>query len=133
MPKTKPRKTTLTASATSKLGTSKRSAARAHRARPGYQARAGDASGRTRQASVTTVATEPVVASAATPRQTKKATITALLQRPDGAAVTELMAATGWRAHSVRAALTGLRQDGLAVSRSRDANGTSHYRIAQGA
>jgi hypothetical protein len=127
MPKTKQRKTTtLTASARSK-----RSAARAHRARPGHQARAGDAGGRPASA-VLPAATEPVVVSAAAPRQTKKAMITALLQRPDGAAVTELMAATGWRAHSVRAALTGLRRDGRAVDRSRDANGINHYRIARG-
>jgi hypothetical protein len=42
----------------------------------------------------------------------KKAAIISLLQRPDGAALGDLTAATGWQVHSVRAALTGLRKEG---------------------
>jgi hypothetical protein len=45
-------------------------------------------------------------------RQTKKGSILALLQRPDGAAISELTAATRWQVHSVRAALTGSRKEG---------------------
>src|SRR4051794_19097504 len=43
-------------------------------------------------------------------RQTKKATVAALLGRAEGASIEELMSATGWQPHSVRAALTGLRK-----------------------
>lgn len=37
----------------------------------------------------------------------KLAAIVDLLQRPKGASLAELMAATGWQAHSVRGALSG--------------------------
>ena len=38
---------------------------------------------------------------------TKQAQIIALLQRPDGAAITEIVAATGWMAHSARGMISG--------------------------
>jgi hypothetical protein len=59
----------------------------------------------------------------------KKAIIVALLQRPDGAPISELTSATGWQAHSVRAALTGLRKQGQELTRTRDATGITHYRL----
>ena len=65
-------------------------------------------------------------------RTSKKAAIEALVRRTEGAAIAELTAATGWQEHSVRAALTGLRKDRMEVSRSKDADGTSRYRIAAG-
>ena len=46
------------------------------------------------------------------PRAGKKASILGLLQRPQGAAIGELTAATGWQSHSVRAMLTGFRKEG---------------------
>jgi hypothetical protein len=58
----------------------------------------------------------------------KIAIITSLLSRKDGATLTELMTATGWQSHSVRAALTGLRKKGHEVVRTmRD--GVTHYHI----
>ena len=56
-----------------------------------------------------------------------------LLQRDHGATVDELIAATGWLAHTIRAALTGLRKRGYAVAidRSDDERG-SFYRIPAG-
>ena len=42
----------------------------------------------------------------------KIAAVLALLQRPDGATVAELIAATGWLPHTTRAALTGLKKKG---------------------
>ena len=56
-----------------------------------------------------------------------------LLRRDRGATIDELIAATGWLAHTTRAALTGLRKRGYAVviDRSRDKRG-SFYRIAAG-
>jgi uncharacterized protein DUF3489 len=40
-------------------------------------------------------------------RRTKKATVLALLRRKTGATIKDLMAATGWQAHSVRGFLSG--------------------------
>ena len=66
-------------------------------------------------------------------RSSKKAAIVALLRRPDGAAVSDLMKATGWQVHSVRAALTGLRKEGKELLRDRDASGVTYYRLAANA
>jgi hypothetical protein len=69
--------------------------------------------------------------SPATPaRPSKKATIVALLERPNGAAIGELTNATGWQTHSVRAALTGLRKEGKELVRVTDGGGVTHYRLA---
>ena len=58
-------------------------------------------------------------------RQSKKAAILGLLERPDGAAIGDLTAATGWQMHSVRAALTGLRKDGKELIRAKDDAGVT--------
>jgi hypothetical protein len=63
-------------------------------------------------------------------QKSKKAMIEALVRRKAGAAIADLMTATGWREHSVRAALTGLRKVGHAISRERDDRGATRYRIA---
>ena len=57
----------------------------------------------------------------------KKGAIIALLQRPKGAAISDLIEATGWQVHSVRAALTGLRKEGKELLRDKDAAGITHY------
>ncbi len=67
---------------------------------------------------------------AAPARPSKKAAILNLLQRPDGAAIGDLIAATGWQVHSVRAALTGLRKEGKELLHDKDAAGITHYRLA---
>ena len=61
------------------------------------------------------------------------ARVVALLERDHGATIAELIAATGWLAHTTRAALTGLRKRGYAVAidRSDDKRG-SFYRISGG-
>jgi len=46
--------------------------------------------------------------------ETKKAILTALLQRSDGATLAEAMKATGWQAHSCRGALSTLRAKSVA-------------------
>ncbi len=61
---------------------------------------------------------------------TKQARIAALLTRPEGAGIAELMETTGWQSHSVRAALTGFRKRGIPVTRSQDETGVTLYRIA---
>lgn len=56
---------------------------------------------------------------AAAPKHpTKRALLLGLLARDDGATLPELMAATGWQAHSVRAVLTGLRKSGIMLEKS---------------
>jgi hypothetical protein len=62
-------------------------------------------------------------------RTSKKATIEALVRRTGGVAITELMAATGWQEHSVRAALTGLRKAGHVIARERNDGSATRYRI----
>ena len=61
---------------------------------------------------------------------TKIAQVIELLQRGDGATLAELVAATGWLPHTMRAALTGLRKRGYAIGIDRaDKARGSVYRI----
>ncbi len=62
--------------------------------------------------------------------QTKQAVILNLLRRAEGASVDDLTSATGWQAHSVRAALTGLRKRGHDIERGLE-SGASRYRIIE--
>ncbi len=63
-----------------------------------------------------------------TPRQgTKQALVIGLLERKSGATIDEMVKATGWQPHSVRAALTGLRKRGIEVTRERK-DGVTTYR-----
>ena len=64
------------------------------------------------------------------PASTKRAKLIAMLERPEGASVAEIGQRLGWLPHSVRAAITGLRQAGRAVTRSKDADDRSVYRFA---
>ncbi len=65
---------------------------------------------------------------------TKTATILKLLRRPKGASTAQLQKSTDWQAHSIRAALTGLRKKGHEIERSgKDRTGTTVYRMAKGA
>lgn len=60
----------------------------------------------------------------------KRAIVLSLMEREEGATIEELMSATGWLAHTTRAALSGLRKKGLAIVRSRVLEGqASVYRI----
>lgn len=61
-------------------------------------------------------------------RQTKAALVLALLRRPEGATLAELVAATGWLPHTTRAALTGLRKKGHTVEKSKR-DGVTCYRV----
>jgi DNA-binding MarR family transcriptional regulator len=60
---------------------------------------------------------------------TKQARVIALLERDSGATLDELVAATGWLPHTTRAALTGLRQKGFVLDKSKREDGTTVYRI----
>lgn len=63
------------------------------------------------------------------PPISKRALIIDLLQRRRGASLVELTEATGWQAHSVRAALTGLRKQHAPIERTTNKHGGSVYRI----
>ena len=60
---------------------------------------------------------------------TKQAAIIALLQRPEGASVAEIVAATGWLAHSVRGMISGALKKKLGLpilSEKVEGRGTVH-------
>lgn len=57
--------------------------------------------------------------------------VLALLAREDGATVAEMMEATGWLAHTTRAALTGLRKKCHVLVKSKRGDLTC-YRLAVG-
>jgi DNA-binding MarR family transcriptional regulator len=83
-----------------------------------------------------TIATKPKAeTSAPTARQgTKQALLISLLKRKTGATIEEIVAATGWQAHSVRGAISGTlkKKLGLAVeSKAVEARGRV-YRIVAG-
>jgi hypothetical protein len=59
----------------------------------------------------------------------KQAAILALLGREEGASLADLIAATGWLPHTTRAALTGLRQRGFMLARSKGEDGRTLYRV----
>jgi hypothetical protein len=73
---------------------------------------------------------ERVPAGPSPPRGSSKlAQVIELLQRDHGATIDELIAATGWLAHTTRAALTGLRKRGYPVAINRADDRGSFYRI----
>jgi len=61
----------------------------------------------------------------------KKDTVIALLSRKNGASLDEMVAATGWQAHSVRGFLAGIvgKKLGLTLSSSIDVSGVRRYAI----
>jgi hypothetical protein len=73
---------------------------------------------------------DPTKAGRAPRDGSKRAKVIALLQRDEGATLDELVEVTGWLPHTTRAALTGLRQNGHAITRGKDDGGRSVYRIA---
>ncbi len=64
-------------------------------------------------------------------KETKIAKVTAMLARESGASLGAICDATDWQAHSVRAAISGLRKSGHEVERTpaEGAKGGSVYRI----
>ncbi len=63
------------------------------------------------------------------PTSTKRAKLIAMLARPEGASVAEIGRRLGWLPHTVRAAITGLRKTGREVTRSKNADDRSVYRL----
>lgn len=65
----------------------------------------------------------------AAPRTTKAALVLSLLCRDEGATLADLISATNWQPHTMRAALTGLRKKGHSLHKSKR-DGATCYRIA---
>ena len=59
-----------------------------------------------------------------TPRVTKAAKLLTLLQTGTGASLEEMVEATGWQSHTVRAAMTGLRKKGHIIEKHIEGNTT---------
>lgn len=58
------------------------------------------------------------------PRATKAAKLLSLLQTRTGASLEEMVEATGWQSHTVRAAMTGLRKKGHITEKHMEGNST---------
>ena len=73
------------------------------------------------------------VASAGTPAaESKIAMVIRLLRLEHGASLDDLVAETGWQPHTTRAALTGLRKKGHAISKEK-VDGVTRYTISTAA
>ena len=62
---------------------------------------------------------------------TKQAQIIAMLQRPEGATIAEIVAATAWQAHSARGVISGVlkKKLGFSISSEKEGGLTVVYRI----
>lgn len=63
----------------------------------------------------------------ANPRETKIGKVIALLERKEGATLDEMIDATDWLPHTVRAALTGLKKKGHRIERDKRGDTTCYY------
>ena len=61
-------------------------------------------------------------------KQSKSATVTKMLSRGTGATLAEIMKPTGWKEHSCRAFLTGVRKTNKLIKEQRP-DGKTAYRI----
>ena len=61
--------------------------------------------------------------------QLRKLVIQKLMERKAGATMLELTEATGWQAHSVRAAISGLRQNALSIEHRKNRKGETVYAV----
>ena len=66
-----------------------------------------------------TTSTKTRPASANNRADTKIGSVIRLLARKQGATLDELIKATGWQSHTVRAAMTGLKKKGHSIERAK--------------
>ncbi|WP_379554573.1 DUF3489 domain-containing protein [Qipengyuania sp. DGS5-3] len=64
-----------------------------------------------------------------TKRRTKSAMIARMLNRAKGATLTEIQRATGWKPHSCRAFLSGVRKQGSVLVKEVRPDGSITYKI----
>lgn len=69
------------------------------------------------------------MAKSASHTTSKTQVIAKLLGRKNGASMAQLQNATGWQAHSIRAAISRLRKKGVTVLLTRSAKGSDVYAI----
>lgn len=104
----------------------------ANNSEPTERASAGSAKRKPRPKASTSSAAalaEPIHAlpASAAVKTSKRDQLTALLVRDEGATIGQMIAATSWLPHTVRAALTGLRKQGYAID-SDKVDGLRTYR-----
>ena len=75
---------------------------------------------------------EPIKAAPRTRENTKQAQIIAMLQRPEGATISQIIEVTGWQPHTVRGTLAGAfkKKLGLLIVSEKDSKANRVYRIA---
>ena len=75
---------------------------------------------------------EPIKAAPRIRENTKQAQIIAMLKRPDGATISQIVEATGWQPHTVRGTLAGAlkKKLGLLIVSEKDSQANRVYRIA---
>jgi hypothetical protein len=63
---------------------------------------------------------------------TKQAQVIAMLMRPEGATITQICEATGWKPHTVRGTFAGAfkKKLGLEIVSAKDVDGVRVYRVA---
>ena len=72
------------------------------------------------------------VAAAAKEKQSKLDTVTALLSRPEGATIADMVAATGWQKHTVRGVMSNLvKKRGLKIVSDKPKGESRIYKIAE--
>lgn len=62
-------------------------------------------------------------------RKTKSATVNRMLRRGKGATIVEIEKTTGWKPHSCRAFLSGIRKTDTALTKEERSDGKTAYRI----
>jgi hypothetical protein len=62
----------------------------------------------------------------------KSTLVLQMLQRPEGAKIAQLVAATGWLPHTTRAALTGLKKKGHEIASEKAEGEERVYRVVAG-
>ena len=75
---------------------------------------------------------EPIKAAPRTRENTKQAQIIAMLQRPEGATISQIVEVTGWQPHTVRGTFAGAfkKKLGLTIVSDKPQGGERVYRIA---
>ena len=61
---------------------------------------------------------------------TRAAQLVAMLKRKQGATLEDIVTATAWKPHTARAALTGIRKRGFAITSDKAEGKSRIYRIA---
>jgi hypothetical protein len=79
------------------------------------------------------VADSPAPKSLTSRAGTKQAMLITLLRAPEGASMGEIVAATGWLAHTIRGAVSGAlgKKLGLVVSSTKEVDRGRVYRISE--